>query len=140
MWKHLRHVAGRGRPPRKGRWSVSDDPILARQRVEAEKARHKLAELDAAQQARARLVRAGNLVEDLGSAFECERNADNEHLTRWVKAMAEYKAELSEREMLDRLAGPSTGIADLDAWEKAKEIFLESNTRRAVKILKDLAT
>jgi hypothetical protein len=139
---------------------MTDDPILARKRAEAKKTRQRLAAEKAEQQSRSRVVAANNRVEDLGGEYESKPTADKEYLTRWVNALAEYKAALAERESellakpgdpdvldvrgwQDRLTEPPKGSAgsDPDASQKAVEIFLASgDTRRAVKMLKDLAT
>jgi hypothetical protein len=90
---------------------------------------------------RARLVAAGNLVEDLGREYELEQRTDN--LPRWVRAMANYKGVLSERGMLQPLSQPPVGFTqhNRDAGQTALNIFLASDEDpdQAVAALKQLA-
>jgi hypothetical protein len=118
------------------------DPILARQRAQTEQYDQKHEQRQTNLKARDQLVRAGILAESLGAAFELDQKANKAYLRQWVKALAAYKAELT-REMLDRLAGPPAGLSDddRDAWHKAVQIFLVSDTDQAgaVAVLRKVA-
>jgi hypothetical protein len=145
------------------------DEIKARRRELLGHAEQEAQKALDAQQDRERLVKAGNLVEDLGSAFENESKADKDYLARWLKAMAAYKAVLTELEQkaekvhqtdenhseqwakvvlfqrgwLDRLKQPAAGVADCfgDILQPAVNIFLAADTEpdRAATELADLA-
>ena len=100
------------------------NPVMARQREEAEQARQEHQRTENAKRDRDRLVAAGNLVEALGERFELEQKADKEYLKRGVKAMAAYKALLAERGRLELLAQLPAGLAghDRDVWQKAGDV------------------
>lgn len=145
------------------------DPILARQRAAAEQARQEHEKALDAQRDRDRLVKAGNLVQDFGSAFEQELKTDKEYLTQWANLMAGYRRVLGELErkaekleradrehgerwanvvlvkrgVFDRLEHPPVGVVgDEDAWQKAVAIFQAAGTdpARSVEMLTQLAT
>jgi hypothetical protein len=118
--------------------SLIPEDIKARRRQEAEKADQERQRAADAQRNRARLVAAGNRVEDLGRDFGLELQTDG--LPRWVEAMAEYKRLLEERGRLKRLCQPPAGISehDRDAGQTAVDLFLATDTNPA-QVVTDLA-
>jgi hypothetical protein len=116
------------------------DPILARQRAEAEKIRQKLEEDKATRQALSRRVAAAHRMEDLLGPFAGVVPPDTNYLTQCVEAIAEYKALLAERELLEDRLTQRPGHIDPDTWQMAVEIFraADADPDRAVGMLMEL--
>jgi hypothetical protein len=133
------------------------DPIMARQRAEAEKAHKARDQAQRARESRIRRADAGNLVEALGEMFETEQESDKEYLKAWATAMAGYKTLLREQGMLGLQPLPSSraeratvvdrrpdGLTEQerDAFDKAVEIFKAADVdrERAVALLSEVSS
>jgi hypothetical protein len=115
--------------------------IKARRKREVEQAEHEQQRAKDEKETRYQLVRAGNLAETLGQAYELEQKTDKDYLGRWVNAIAAYKAVLSS---WPNPNVPPAGITahNRDARRVAEGLFLASDTKpdKAVKTLAKIAT
>jgi hypothetical protein len=118
------------------------DPIMARQRTEAEKHRQMHQQSRTAQEKQLRLLHAGIRVGEIGQKFLDEQTSDKEYLKEWVKTMADYRTALRQQGKLETFWNPE-GLTDQDrdAFCKAVEIFetTDVDQDRAVALLVELA-
>jgi hypothetical protein len=118
------------------------DPIIARQRADAEKCRQVHQQNQTAQENYLRLFDAANQVGQLGQKFEEAQNSDRNSLKEWIKAMSDYRAVLRQQGMLRPCWRP-TGLAgqERDAFDTAVEIFraTDADRDRAVALLMEVA-
>jgi len=120
------------------------DPIIHRQRGQAQQARQRHQQDLVQQRDRAELVKAGNRVAAVGEAFELEQRADPAYLAKWVSTIGELQQALANRGLLGKLSTPPAGVTEheLDAWQKAVAVLNTAGTdhAKAVAMLTEVAT
>jgi hypothetical protein len=121
----------------------TDDPIISRQREEAEKHRQEQERRLDKEHDRDELCATFDRVASAGADYEFSQRADRKYLGKLVAALADVGAVLDRRGLLRLLDEPPAGLLPhgLDAFRKAKDVLdaARADPDRAKRLLSEWA-